>query len=237
MKPQIDICLTPSLYPIYPANKDTIVIVADIFRATSSMCTALANGAESIIPVATTEEALMYKQKGYLIAAERNSLKCEFADFGNSPYEFEKEKVEGKTIVFTTTNGTKAIFAAQEYYELLIGSFLNIAALASYCLAKRKNILVLCAGDKNQINLEDTLFAGAFIEYLSDKYILKNDVAYMASDLWCIAKNNVFDYLKKGNHTVDLLKYGQEDDIIYCLQQNMFNFVPVFKFGCFKLLV
>jgi len=96
----LNICLSPALYPFYKKENDTVIVV-DIFRACTTICTAFANGASAIIPVADIEEAKRYKSQGYPVGAERNTQKCDFADFGNSPFDYTREKVEGKEIVFT----------------------------------------------------------------------------------------------------------------------------------------
>ncbi|MDR2956036.1 MAG: 2-phosphosulfolactate phosphatase, partial [Prevotella sp.] len=107
---KVEICFSPALYPYYSdKNSEKTVVVVDIFRATTTMCAALKNGTRAIIPVASIEEAKEYKEKGYLVGAERNVKRCDFADFGNSPFDYTPNKVNGKEVVFTTTNGTQAI--------------------------------------------------------------------------------------------------------------------------------
>ena len=108
MPNRIDTCFSPALYEP-ELHKSSVIVIIDILRASSAICTALANGAESIIPVAGADEAKDLKNKGYLVAAERDGFVLDFADFGNSPFNFTKEKVSGKTIVYSTTNGTGII--------------------------------------------------------------------------------------------------------------------------------
>src|SRR6201996_2640477 len=107
---QLHVCLTPALIPLYRVE-DYIVVIIDIFRATSSICYGIDNGAEAIIPVAEVEECAAYREKGvnYLLAAERNGEVVAGFDFGNSPFSYTTEKVSGKTVVLTTTNGTHAL--------------------------------------------------------------------------------------------------------------------------------
>ena len=232
--PTVNICYSPILYPVYQ-NQDAIVVVVDIFRATSSICTAFANGAKTIIPVATIEEALDYQSKGYLVAAERDAEKCDFADFGNSPFEYVSDKVIGKDIVFTTTNGTKTIKMAGQHIELILGSFLNLSAVADFCIQKGKDVLVLCSGWNDTINLEDVLFGGAVAECICryQNYHPHGDASILAIDCWAQHKGSVIDFLRKGNHVERLLKNNHKKDILYCLQQNIFNFVPQLKSGHF----
>lgn len=236
--PIITICCSPALFPAYQ-NPDAVAVVVDVLRATSSICTAFANGVRKVIPVATTEEALLYQKKGYLVAAERNAKKCDFADFGNSPFEYTEEKVSGKDLVFTTTNGTKAVkIAEQNNDNIILGAFLNLSAVANYCLEKKKDILILCSGWNDAINLEDTLFAGALAGELTgcrQNYRPAGDAAVLAIDSWSRYKDSLYDFLRKGEHFERLVKNDQEKDIMYCLQKNIFNFVPQLKLGSFSI--
>ena len=158
------VCLTPALLPLFNVE-DYIVVVIDIFRATSSICYGIENGAEAIIPVSQVEECAAYREKGldYLLAAERDGSVVDGFDFGNSLFSYTKEKVAGKTIVLTTTNGTHALHLSRSAKKIVIGSFLNLSALSNWINTQNENVLLVCAGWKNNFNLEDTLFAGAVI--------------------------------------------------------------------------
>ena len=149
---KVTVCISPALYSFY-AQKEAIVIIVDIFRATTSMCAAFNNGTLSIHTVATVEEAIHYKEKGYLVAAERNVKKCNFADFGNSPFDFSHEKVADKEIIFTTTNGTQAVQMALDADEILIGAFSNITTLTNYCNSKKKKRTDTMLGLEQQVLL------------------------------------------------------------------------------------
>src|SRR5690606_37479365 len=161
MKPRaVQVCLSPALLPLY-AKEGTIAVVIDIFRATSSMCYGLANGAEAIIPVAEIEECLAYADKSEcLLAAERNGEVVQGFDFGNSPFSSGSDNGAGKTVVPTTTNGTRAIRACLGATTVAIGSFLNMTALTDWLKNQSNPILLVCAGWKDHVCLEDTLFAG-----------------------------------------------------------------------------
>lgn len=167
MNKSLNVCLTPALLPLYNVA-EYIVVVIDIFRATSSICYGIENGAEAIIPVSQVEECSAYREKGldYLLAAERDGKVVDGFDFGNSPFSYTAEKVAGKTIVLTTTNGTHALHLSRSAKRIVIGSFLNLTALSNWLKTQHENILLVCAGWKNNFNLEDTLFAGAVIEQL-----------------------------------------------------------------------
>src|SRR6185503_21285753 len=146
---QLNVCLTPALIPLYNVE-DYIVVIIDIFRATSSICYGIENGAKAIIPVAEVEECAAYREKGldYLLAAERNGEVVTGFDFGNSPFSYTKEKVAGKTVVLTTTNGTHALHISRAAKKIVIGSFLNLTALCNWLKTHEGNILLVCAGDR-----------------------------------------------------------------------------------------
>jgi len=226
----VEVCLSPLLYPAYADNEaETIVIVVDVFRATTTMCAAIANGAKSVIPVRTLEEAKDYKNKGYLVGGERNVKKFEFGDFGNSPEEYTREKVEGKDIVISTTNGTRAIDEAINCSCLIIGSFSNLSAIADYCLNQKKDVLVLCAGWKEKFNIEDSLFGGALVEKLEARgFNASFDASQIALSMWKEAKPNLWQYIQQSEHIKrlaanDLLEVGR-----YCLEVDTVNVLPVY---------
>src|SRR4030043_1372714 len=143
-KRKIEVCLTPSVFPEF-RNDDAIVVIVDILRATSAIITAFMHGVKKIIPVATLEEAKVYKEKGYLVAAERDGIVRDFADFGNSPYNFQQEEIRNKEIVYSTTNGTNCITMAENSYRVLIGGYLNLDALGEFIKAEQRDLLILCA--------------------------------------------------------------------------------------------
>jgi 2-phosphosulfolactate phosphatase len=224
----LDVCLTPALIPLYNVE-DYIVVVIDIFRATSSICYGIENGAEAIIPVSEIEECAAYREKGsdYLLAAERNGEVVSGFDFGNSPFSYTAEKVAGKTVVLTTTNGTHALHLSRKARKIVIGSFLNITSLCTWLRGQQDNILLVCAGWQNNFNLEDTLFAGAVIEQLKNDGFILDDPAIAANDLFQIGKNDISLYLSKTSHGERLRKLGIEKDIEFCLQVDLTTAIPV----------
>ena len=224
----LNVCLSPSLIPLYNVA-DHIVVIIDIFRATSSICYGIENGAEAIIPVSEVEECAAYREMGldYLLAAERDGKVVDGFDFGNSPFSYTKEKVNGKTVVLTTTNGTHALHLSRSAKKIVIGSFLNLTALCNWLKIQDENILLVCAGWKNNFNLEDTLFAGAVVEQLKATGLTLDDAAIAANDLYQIGKNDINQYLKKTSHRERLKKLGIEKDIEFCLQVDITTAIPV----------
>lgn len=225
----IEVCFTPALYQHILTPPPFSVAVVDILRATTSICAAFQNQVKEIIPVPTTEEAMEYKNQGYLIAAERNGIKLDFADFGNSPDNFLAEQVRGKSIVYSTTNGTQTIKMVTNGCPVVIASFINISAVARFIAAQNKNTVILCAGWKNKFNLEDSVFAGALTQKLLDMGMNMNcDSAQAAVDLWQNAKKDPLAYIQKAMHRERLKKLNLDSILDYCLTPDQTDIVPVF---------
>lgn len=229
MSRTIEVCLTPALLHLYNIE-NSIVVVIDILRATSSITYGMDNGAEAIIPVAQVEDCLAYADKGYLLAAERNGEVVVGYDFGNSPFSYTKEKVAGKTIVLTTTNGTKAMHMAQERAnQVVVGSFLNLTSLCNWLKIQDKDVLLLCAGWKDKFNLEDTLFAGAVVNVLRKDFVHFDDACVAAEDMYVLAKDDLRAYLKKSSHNHRLEQLNIEEDVKFCLKVDMCKVIPVLE--------
>ena len=231
-KRQLEVCLSPAIYSKH-ANDENIVVVVDILRATSSICTAFANGVNRIIPVSTVDEARQKKDEGYVVASERDGYVLDFADFGNSPFNFSAEKVKGKDIVYSTTNGTRCINMSSHSKEVLIGSFLNLSALTNYLLKQDAPVLIFCASWKDRFSLEDTVFAGALAERLlqSGKYETICDAVTASIDLWSLAKDDLNAYVLKAAQKGRLASKGLDDCIEFCHQMDFTNLVPYFING------
>jgi len=231
-KRKIETCFSPALYEP-EQHTGSIVVIIDILRATSAICTAFANGALSIIPVAEIIEAKEYKSRGYLVAAERDGYVLDFADFGNSPFNFTREKVEGKTIVYSTTNGTGIINMASAASAIVIGSFLNISALTEWIKSQDKNVVLFCAGWKNRFNLEDTICAGSMAERLmnSSLYSTICDSTLAALDLWSLARSDLAGYIEKAAQQTRLRDKRLDDCIEFCLTSDFTKKIPVIKNG------
>ncbi len=119
----IEVCLSPKLFPEILTKENYIVVLVDILRATTTICTAFENGVQAIIPVATIEEAKQLKDQGFLVASEQDGKKLDFADFGNSAFSFTRDRIAGKTLVYCTTNGTRALEMAKHSEQIVIGAF------------------------------------------------------------------------------------------------------------------
>jgi 2-phosphosulfolactate phosphatase len=225
---KIDVCLSPDLMHLYKTDDRTVVIV-DILRATSCMTTAFAHGIQSITPFASLEDCLSMKSLGYLTSGERDGKKVDGFDLGNSPFEYMSEKLKGQKIAFTTTNGTQAIAKSIGAREIVIGSFLNLTALANYLKKGKNDILVVCAGWKGRFNLEDTLFAGALIEALNHTVVLECDAPQACLHLYMISKSDMMEFLKEASHIKRLTNLKIVEDINFCLTIDKYEVVPVMK--------
>ena len=227
---RLEVCFSPAIYDKH-ADDDNLVVIVDILRATSSICAAIHSGVKSIVPVATVEEARRMKQQGYMVASERDGYVLDFADFGNSPFNFTPEKVKGKDIVYSTTNGTRCIHMASHSKAVIIGSFLNISSLTGWLIQQNAPVLIFCASWKDRFSLEDTVFAGALAERLLDsgRFESNCDVVTASLDLWSIAKNDLLGYIQKSAQKRRLASKGLDDCIEYCLTADQTAVVPIFR--------
>jgi len=228
----VEVCYTPGEYEYFKGEYDIIVVI-DVLRATSAICAAFENGIRSIIPVATIEEAQAYKDKGYLVGAERKGQIVEGFDFGNSPYSYMNEDFRGKDVVLSTTNGTKALSIASEAKTVVVGSLINLDALCEWLENQDENILCLCSGWQDKFNLEDTICAGAICDYLinTGKYTSNEDSSIAAKYLYLSAWVNPLGYLKSSSHRRRLKNLDLNEDIKYCLTPNQTNVVPILRDG------
>lgn len=228
----VEVCFTPGEYEYFKGEYDIIVVI-DVLRATSAICAAFENGIKSIIPVATIEEAQAYKDKGYLVGAERKGQIVEGFDFGNSPYSYMKEEFKGKEVVLSTTNGTKALSIASDAPTVVVGSLLNLGALCLWLENQDQNILCLCSGWQDKFNLEDTICAGAICDYLinTGKFTSDEDSSIASKYLYLSAWVNPLGYLKSSSHRRRLKNLDLNDDIKYCLTPNQTNVIPILRDG------
>ena len=233
---KLEVCFSPAIYPKH-ADDNNIVVIIDIFRATSAICAAFHHGVKSIIPVASVDEARQKKEEGYLVACERDGYVLDFADFGNSPFNFMIDSLKGKEIVYSTTNGTRCIDLAKHSKAVYIGSFLNLGALASLLLDSNSPVLLFCASWKDRFSLEDMIFAGALAEKLleSGKYTSICDAVTASVDLWKLASTDLLSYMMKSAQKGRLAQKGLDDCIEFCLSIDYSSLVPYWHEG--KLFV
>ena len=258
MSPQLHVHLLPSLVEADVLNGGTAVII-DVLRASSTMITALQNGANRVIPCGTTDEAFRLRDQSpnefVLLGGERGGVKIQGFDFGNSPAEYSTTAVTGRTVVFTTTNGTKAILKASSAATILIGAFLNRAAVVRRLTQERRNTHLICAGTDGVVTGEDVLFAGAVVDGLMKNEMAGSslddlakwnisDSAMMARAMW---RKSVADSVESGEVTGNesirfcehltramrdtqggrnLLSLGYDSDLTLCSQMDKYDIVP-----------
>jgi len=237
----IDIHFSP--FPLSPhLLSDRTVVVIDILRATSVMVYAMSQGAKEIIPVKSVGEAFQlaktFPQNTTLLGGERESRRIEGFDLGNSPREYMAEKVRGKRLILTTTNGTRAFHSVSSALEILAGSFLNINATAQRCLEGERNLLLFPSGDEGNFSLEDTVCGGMLIDRIikkGGKSILLTDASRSAHILFQKFEANIAESFYLSQHGRNLIDRGFEEDLPYCAQVDMTNVVPVFKDGVIRI--
>jgi 2-phosphosulfolactate phosphatase len=231
-KPTLYTCLSPSLLHLYDV-RDCIVVVIDVLRATSTIATALCNGAKSIIPVDTVEKCIrLGKDMECITAGERDGKVAEGLQYGNSSFEYPRSFIEGKVLILTTTNGTKLLHMAlnKGATEIITGSFLNLSAVCDHLLQTKKNVILACAGWKDKVNMEDTLFAGSVILKIKNHFTVNCDASHIASCLYDSAKDDLFEFMKKNDasHYHRLMNFGLEEDIRHCLTEDLANVLPYY---------
>jgi len=238
---KINVLLSPiSVDELYFTGKTTVVI--DILRATTTIISALGNGAKEIIPVATVEFAVKVSGGMFggqtLLGGERNTKKIEGFALGNSPLEYSEDIISGKSIILYTTNGTKAIVKAKFSGELFICAFSNISALAKHLVKLNKDVEILCASRLNNFSMEDTVCAGKLITEIVK---LNNDTVLTDSALASISLSksfgkSLFKMLKETEHGRLLIENGYEEDLKFCSKLNTTDSIPYFSGNVIKLI-
>jgi len=237
---QIDIRLLP--FPPHPnLLSDRVVVVIDILRATSVIVHAMSQGASEIIPLATVEEAFQMAKafpRGFVIlGGERRNKEIPGFDLGNSPKEYAAERVKGKKLILTTTNGTKAFHAVSSGKEILAGSFLNIGAIAERCMESNRDVFIFPSGDEGNFSLEDILCGGMLIDLIlrkEKKEIFLTDASYCARILFQRFKDNLVEAFHLSHHGKELIHRGFEEDLAYCAQIDVTPLVPIFREGVIR---
>lgn len=234
-KPPLNTSLSPALLHLYDVSASVVVII-DVLRATSTIATVLYNGAKCIIPVESVAECIRIgKQIEGITAGERDGKVAEGLVHGNSPFEYPATFIKGKTLVLTTTNGTKLLHMALEKgaKSIITGSFPNLTAVCDYLVAIKMPVILGCAAWKDRVNIEDTLFAGAVISRIKDHFVINCDSSQMAETMYMEAKEDMFEFMKRKNasHYHRLTKYGLEKDIRYCLTEDNANVLCMYEGG------
>jgi len=234
---RVDVFFAPSL--VMPTDvHNRVVAVVDVLRASTSIATALANGARAVIPLASSEEVASrsksLERSEVRLAGERRMQPVPGFDFGNSPLEFTREAVEGKTVLMSTTNGTPAVLAVQGAKDIVIGSYVNFSAALGLLRSGLKaghDVAIVCAGNERHFALEDSACAGLFVQHLTAKYAKAemNDAAQAALVLNKKYGTNLKRLLRASAHGKALVEAGFGEDLAACAELNAYAVVPVYQ--------
>lgn len=233
-KPTLHTSLSPALLHLYDLSNSVVVII-DVFRATSTIASVLFNGAKAIIPVDSVAKAIeVSKNIGAIAAGERDGKIADGLQYGNSPLEYPRTFIENKTLVLTTTNGTRLLQMALDKNAdtIISGSFPNLTAVCDFLVSKKKNVVLGCAGWKDRFNLEDTLFAGAVIHQIKKEFEIHCDSSLMAESIYAKHKHNLLDFAPQLTHYHRLVeRFGLIEDIKFCLTPDTANVLPLYVDG------
>ncbi len=219
-----------------------LVVIIDVLRASSTIVTALANGCRGFIPILSPgqakKKAQQFEKERVSLGGEREGIKIEGFDLGNSPREYKREAVKDKTIIFSTTNGVKTLEMVKGAHRIVIGSFLNLQAVCNYCTNYQGDILIICAGKDGRFSLEDTACAGMLIDSLKNTLsdiCHESDANLTARLLYKKFGNNILEILRKSQHGRYLESIGLGEDLKFCSQLDFFHIVPIFRDGIISI--
>jgi len=234
-RPALEVCLSPALLHLYDLSQK-IVVVIDVLRATSTICTALYHGAQKVIPVDSVEKCMeIGRQLEAVTAGERDGHIAPGLEHGNSPLEYPASFIRDKVLVLTTTNGTRLLHMAKDAEEIIIGSFLNLSLVCEYLISRKRPVMLACAGWKDRINLEDTLLAGAIIHRIKTHFDIQCDAALIAEKLYEGTHKHLMHHMQQASHYKRLTRHGFEKDIAYCLTIDGAAVLPVYRDGAIEL--
>lgn len=234
-KPTLYTCLSPALLHLYDL-RNAVVVIIDVFRATSTIASALHNGAQCVIPVDEVAKAIALSKniQGSIAAGERDGQIAEGLQHGNSPLEYDRDFIENRTLVLTTTNGTRLLQMAldNEADTIITGSFPNLSAVCDFLIKQNKNVVLGCAGWKDRYNLEDTLFAGAVISRIKENFTIHCDSSLTAELQYQQVKDDLHGFAPKLTHYHRLVdRFGLIEDIRFCMTPDAANVLPLYKEG------
>lgn len=233
-KPSLHTSISPALLHLYDLSNSVVVII-DVFRATSTIAAALHNGARCVIPVDSVPKAIeISKNIGGIAAGERDGMIAEGLQHGNSPLEYTRDFIKDQTLVLTTTNGTRLLQMALDRNAdtIISGSFPNLGAVCDFLVREKKNVVLGCAGWKDRFNLEDTLFAGAVIHHIGKHFTIHCDSSLMAETIYAKHKNKLTDFAPMLTHYHRLVeRFGLIEDIKFCLTPDVADVLPLYNDG------
>lgn len=233
----VELYLTPA--PFVEANlENKVVVVIDVLRSSTSICAALMAGAKGVIPTDGPGEAGELRSKlggeNTVLAGERDGIRIDNFELGNSPSEFTKESVDGKFVIMTTTNGTAMFKKTAKSSAVLAGGLVNASKIAEKMAASEKDMIIACSGREGNFSIEDTLCGGLLIDLLSSKYKVEhklNDAAMIAFQLYQKNVSNLRETIEKGEHAQFLTSLGYQQDVSMATLIDSMPVRPVLKDG------
>jgi 2-phosphosulfolactate phosphatase len=229
---RVDVFFTP-LQADELSLRDKTIVVIDVLRASTTIITALYNGAREIIPVTTVERAVKISGRLFgdvvLLGGERNGKTIQGFNLGNSPAEYTEERVRGKAIVFSTTNGSQAIEKARYAQLLMVCGFANIAAVGTALNELNRDFIVVCAGTDGNFSIEDSVCAGMLLHLVQerkDRELTLSDSAHASMLLYKAHSKNILKMVKNSEHGKYLAEIGFADDLKQCAQVDVMEIVP-----------
>ena len=230
---KIDIIISASDIKKEKIENKTVVVI-DILRATSVITTAMNNGCKGVIPVLTVEEAaeiVRNSKEEFMLGGERNALKIEGFHYSNSPLEFTRETIDGKTLVMTTTNGTKAIKGCIGASNILIGAMVNAKATAKRILELNNDVVIVNAGTYGEFSIDDFLCSGYIIDCVLEA--AQAELSDIAITSHYIYKNNedIHSFIKYASHYKRITELGLLEDLEYCCRKDIIEIVPEYRDG------
>jgi 2-phosphosulfolactate phosphatase len=233
-KPSLYTCLSPALLHLYDVQNSVVVII-DVFRATSTIASALYNGAKSVIPVDSVPKAIeIAKNIDGIAAGERDGMIAEGLQHGNSPLEYTRDFIGNRVLVLTTTNGTRLLQMALDRNAdtIISGSFPNLSKVCDFLISSGKSVILGCAGWKDRFNLEDTLFAGSVIDRVSDHFTIHCDASRMAVDMYRQQGSDLIGFAPQLTHYHRLVtRFGLIKDIEFCLTPDSAPVLALYRDG------
>jgi 2-phosphosulfolactate phosphatase len=230
----IEVCFVPEFYQYRKTlGNNHIAVVVDVLRATTTITVALSQGVQKVIPVTDMNKLPEFKRNKAIIISERDGIKPEFADYGNSPLQLLQADIKDAIIAISTTNGTRALSVVNDAEKILLGAFVNFSALCSKLRGFNQDIVIVCSGWKHRFSLEDALFAGAVCENLTadNQFTFADDSVIASMDLWKNAKNDLLNYASNSEHYKRLYDLGMGESVPYCFEIDNCSVVPVLDRG------
>lgn len=214
--------------------EDRLVVIIDVLRASTSMITALANGCRRIIPVSEIDPAKKLAQdlspELALLCGERNEMIIPGFDLSNSPLEYTADKVKDRTIIFTSSNGSKLFDYIQFARKTIVAGFVNVTLVAKFIVESKLEVAILCAGKNGQFGLEDAVCGGMIIDKiveLKNDWSVLNDGAIAAQTMYQFYAKNIIGMLYQASHGKRLIEIGQEQDLVECGKIDSNETIPI----------